>query len=94
MIKKIHILAIISILAVFSLTGCENMPGTEKEDPMTITDNSIEAAIEKEFERLLPTMRSGGYIPSVDHQTPPYVSLKNYRHYLRLLEKYCHLAVQ
>ncbi len=52
------------------------------------------AAIEKEFERLLPTMRSGGYIPSVDHQTPPDVLLKNYRHYLRLLEKYCNLAVQ
>ena len=30
-----------------------------------------EAAMRAEFERLLPVMRSGGYIPSVDHQTPP-----------------------
>jgi len=51
MIKKIHLLAIISLLAVYSLTGCENMPGTaEEKKPMTITDNTIETAIAKEFE--------------------------------------------
>ena len=51
MIKKIHTLAIISLMAVFSLTGCENMPGTtEGKEPMTITDNKIKTAIEKEFE--------------------------------------------
>ncbi|HQJ91970.1 MAG TPA: uroporphyrinogen decarboxylase family protein, partial [Clostridia bacterium] len=32
-----------------------------------------EQAMREEFERLLPAMRSGGYIPSVDHQTPPEV---------------------
>ena len=42
-----------------------------------------------EFERLLPIMRSGGYINSVDHQTPPGVSLENYQTYLYLLEEYC-----
>jgi uroporphyrinogen-III decarboxylase len=52
-----------------------------------------EAAMREEFERLLPVMRQGGYIPSVDHQTPPDVSLVNYRTYLRLLEEYCIRAV-
>ncbi|MBT3296292.1 MAG: hypothetical protein HN919_08905 [Verrucomicrobia bacterium] len=41
-----------------------------------------------EFERLLPTMQTGGFIPSVDHQTPPDVSLTHYRSYLQLLEAY------
>ena len=47
-----------------------------------------EAAMRAEFERLLPVMRSGGYIPSVDHQTPPGVSLENYRTYIRLFGEY------
>jgi len=47
-----------------------------------------EAAMRAEFERLAPLMRRGGFIPSVDHQTPPEVSLEQYRIYLRLLEEY------
>lgn len=47
-----------------------------------------ESAMRAEFERLLPLMKSGGFIPSVDHQTPPGVSLAEYRTYLRLLEEY------
>jgi uroporphyrinogen-III decarboxylase len=47
-----------------------------------------ETAMRAEFERLLPVMRQGGFIPSVDHQTPPGVSLDQYRVYLRLLEEY------
>jgi hypothetical protein len=47
-----------------------------------------EKAMRAEFERLLPLMKSGGFIPSVDHQTPPGVSLENYRVYLRLLQEY------
>jgi hypothetical protein len=47
-----------------------------------------EGAMREEFERLVPLMRSGGFIPSVDHQTPPGVSLEQYRIYLRLLEEY------
>lgn len=47
-----------------------------------------EAAMRAEFERLAPSMRGGGFIPSVDHQTPPDVSLENYRVYLRLLAEY------
>jgi hypothetical protein len=39
-------------------------------------------AIEEEFARLLPVARSGGFVPSCDHQTPPSVSLEAYRDYL------------
>ena len=53
-----------------------------------------EAAMCSEFERLLPVMKQGGYIPSVDHQTPPEVSLKNYRIYLKLLKEFCVKAGQ
>ncbi|MDO8585527.1 MAG: uroporphyrinogen decarboxylase family protein [Armatimonadota bacterium] len=52
-----------------------------------------EKAIRAEFERILPTMRSGGYIPSVDHQTPPAVSIDDYRLYLRLLREYAAKAI-
>ena len=55
-------------------------------DKMTM--NRGEAAMRAEFERLLPLMKTGGFIPSVDHQTPPGVSLDQYRSYLRLLEEY------
>ena len=48
-----------------------------------------ESDMRAEFERILPVMKQGGYIPSVDHQTPPGVSLSNYRIYLKLLREYC-----
>jgi len=51
-----------------------------------------EAAMRAEFDRLLPVMRTGGFIPSVDHQTPPDVSLETYRVYLRLLREYAELG--
>jgi hypothetical protein len=47
-----------------------------------------EAAMRREFERLMPLMKTGGFIPSVDHQTPPGVSLEQYQIYLRLLREY------
>ena len=50
--------------------------------------NQGEAAMRAEFERLVPLMRTGGFIPSVDHQTPPGVSLEQYRCYRRLLDEY------
>jgi len=50
--------------------------------------NQGEAALRREFERLTPLMKTGGFIPSVDHQTPPGVSLEQYRLYLRLLYEY------
>jgi len=51
-----------------------------------------EQAIRQEFERIFPVMQQGGYIPSVDHQTPPAVSLADYRVYVRILKEYCHKA--
>jgi hypothetical protein len=53
-----------------------------------------EAPMRAEFERLLPVMSSGGFIPSVDHQTPPEVSLENYRIYVRLFREYCDRAAR
>ncbi len=53
-----------------------------------------EEAMRREFERLLPAMRAGRYIPSVDHQTPPDVSIENYQIYLRLLKEYCRKAAE
>jgi hypothetical protein len=53
-----------------------------------MTMNRGEPAMRAEFERLLPLMKRGGFIPSVDHQTPPGVSLEEYRVYLRLLQEY------
>jgi hypothetical protein len=50
-------------------------------------------AMRGEFERLLPVMASGGYLPSVDHQTPPEVSLADYHLYLQLFQEYARKAV-
>jgi hypothetical protein len=36
-------------------------------------------------------MKSGGFIPSVDHQTPPGVSLEQYRVFLKLFKEYTDL---
>jgi len=47
-----------------------------------------EQAMRTEFERILPAIRSGRYIPSVDHQTPPDVTMENYKIYLKLLREY------
>ena len=46
-------------------------------------------AIIGEFERLQPVMKQGGFIPSVDHQTPPDVSFDSYCCYVSLLKEYC-----
>lgn len=47
-----------------------------------------ETAMREEFGRLVPLIRQGGFIPSVDHQTPPGVSLAQYRLFLKLLKEY------
>jgi len=56
--------------------------------------NKGEQPIRDEFERLLPAMKKGGFIPSVDHQTPPGVSLQQYHIFLRLLKEYCQKAAK
>lgn len=48
-----------------------------------------EEAMRKEFERIKPVILSGGYIPGVDHQTPPDVTVENYEIFLKLLREYC-----
>ena len=53
-----------------------------------------EEQMREEFERLLPVMRSGGFIASCDHQTPPGVSLEDYRLYLKLLREYAERAAR
>ena len=50
--------------------------------------NKGENKIRNEFERLRALTSTGGFIPSVDHQTPPGVSLEEYRTYLRILREY------
>ncbi len=55
-------------------------------DKMTMLHG--EDAMRNEFERLLPVAAKGGFFISVDHQTPPGVSLENYRIYLRLYQEY------
>jgi len=52
-----------------------------------------EAALRAEFDRLGPLMRAGGFIPSVDHQTPPHVTIGQYRLYRRLLDEYTQAAI-
>lgn len=47
-----------------------------------------EKALREEFERLLPCIRKGRYVVSVDHQTPPSVGLEDYKTYVKLLKEY------
>jgi uroporphyrinogen-III decarboxylase len=47
-----------------------------------------EPAMRKEFEYLIPYCQKGKVIISVDHQTPPEVSLENYRTFVRLFKEY------
>lgn len=42
-------------------------------------------AIDAEFERLLPVIRQGGYIPGSDHQVAPGTRLEDYRYYIKRL---------
>ena len=55
-------------------------------DKMTMSRG--EGAMRAEFERLLPVAARGGLAISCDHQTPPGVSLEDYRLYLRLFREY------
>ena len=44
-------------------------------------------AIDAEFDRILPVIRGGGYIPGADHQVPPSASLEDYRYYIHRLSE-------
>jgi hypothetical protein len=56
--------------------------------------NRGESAIRAEFERILPVMRSGRFVASVDHTTPPGVSFDDYRLYVRVFREYCERAAR
>lgn len=43
-------------------------------------------AIDKEFERIMPVIRQGGFIPGSDHQVAPSTSLENYKYYIEKLK--------
>jgi len=47
-----------------------------------------EGALRAEFERIRPAVLGGYYVPSCDHQTPPAVSIEDYRLYVRLLREF------
>jgi len=59
-------------------------------DKMVMTRG--EEAMRAEFERLLPTAARGGFVISCDHQTPPGVSMDEYRLYMRLFREYAEKA--
>ncbi|MGI6175847.1 MAG: uroporphyrinogen decarboxylase family protein [Christensenellales bacterium] len=44
-------------------------------------------AIDEEFERLMPVIRGGGYLPSTDHQPAPDTPIENYRYYVEKLKQ-------
>ena len=44
-------------------------------------------AIDREFDRILPVVRQGGYIVGADHQVPPSASIDNYRYYIKRLKE-------
>lgn len=47
-----------------------------------------EQALLEEFARIKPAVLGGYYIPSCDHQTPPAVSIEDYRQYVHLLRRF------
>jgi hypothetical protein len=44
-------------------------------------------AIDREFERLAPVVRQGGYLPGADHQVAPSTPLECYRYYVARLRQ-------
>ena len=45
------------------------------------------AAIDREFERLMPVIRQGGYIVGCDHQVAPSTSFEDYKYYIGRLKE-------
>lgn len=61
-------------------------------DKMTMRRST--EAMRGEFQRLLPVMKTGGFIPACDHQTPPDCPLERYRDYVAMLHEYAEKAVR
>jgi uroporphyrinogen-III decarboxylase len=78
-------------------SGCDVVNIAEKYPDLRISggiDKRILAtnpdAIDRELERIMPTMRlRGGYIPTCDHGVPEEVSFENYLHYRKRMQDYC-----
>lgn len=66
------------------------MIGGYDKTAMHLDEDSMRA----EIEHLLPAIRSGRYISSVDHQTPSDVTLENYTIYVSLLKEYAQKTMQ
>lgn len=47
-----------------------------------------ESALRREFERIKPAVLGGYYIPSCDHQTPPAVSIDDYKLYVKMMREF------
>lgn len=50
--------------------------------------NKGDDALRTEFARIAPTAALGGWIPSVDHQTPPGVSYREYLSYMSMFREF------
>ncbi len=61
-------------------------------DKMTMRES--DEAMKKEFQRLLPVLKTGGFVPGVDHQTPPDCPLERYKKYVEMLKEYAVKAVK
>ena len=59
--------------------------GNINEMEMTKTFDDIEREV---ADKITAAMKGGGYIYHSDHSIPPTVSLENYRHVIRMLDKY------
>jgi hypothetical protein len=49
-------------------------------------------AIDREFERLIPVIRQGGYVPGTDHQVAPSTSFADYKYYIQKLKEVMTIA--
>jgi hypothetical protein len=49
-------------------------------------------AIDRELDRKIPLTREGGFLPCVDHNVSPDISLKNYTYYVQSLKE--HLSIK
>ena len=45
-------------------------------------------AIDREFQRILPVIKQGGYIPGCDHQVAPSTSYEDYKYYISQLKRF------
>jgi hypothetical protein len=51
-------------------------------------------AMDREFNRIMPVIEQGGYLPGNDHQVPPDAPLENYRYYIKRLAEVMQQAPQ